>query len=40
VSSACSALPAQFTIFGTANATATTLIDWEIEVNSGQSQRL
>jgi hypothetical protein len=29
-----------FTIFGTANATATTLIDWEIEVNSGQSQRL
>jgi hypothetical protein len=30
----------QFTIFGTANATATTLIDWEIEVNSGLSQRL
>lgn len=29
-----------FTIFGTANATATTLIDWEIEVNSGMSQRL
>jgi hypothetical protein len=29
-----------FTIYGTANATATTLIDWEIEVNSGQSQRL
>jgi hypothetical protein len=29
-----------FTIFGTANATATTLIDWEIEPNSGQSQRL
>jgi hypothetical protein len=29
-----------FTIFGTANATATTLIDWEIEVNSGLSQRL
>jgi hypothetical protein len=30
----------QFTIFGTANATAITLIDWEIEVNSGMSQRL
>jgi hypothetical protein len=30
----------QFTIFGTANATATTLIDWEIVVQSGQSQRL
>lgn len=30
----------QFTIFGTANATATTLIDWEIEIQSGQSQRL
>lgn len=29
-----------FTIFGTANATATTLIDWEIEVNSGMSQKL
>jgi hypothetical protein len=29
-----------FTIFGTANATATTLIDWEIEPNSGMSQRL
>lgn len=29
-----------FTIYGTANATATTLIDWEINVNSGQSQRL
>lgn len=29
-----------FTIFGTANATATTLIDWEVVVNSGQSQRL
>lgn len=29
-----------FTIFLTAAATATTLIDWEIEVNSGQSQRL
>jgi hypothetical protein len=29
-----------FTIFGTANATATTLIDWEIEINSGMSQRL
>jgi hypothetical protein len=29
-----------FTIFGTANATATTLIDWEIEINSGISQRL
>ena len=29
-----------FTIYGTANATATTLIDWEIVVNSGMSQRL
>lgn len=29
-----------FTIYGTANATATTLIDWEIVVNSGQTQRL
>lgn len=29
-----------FTIYGTANATAATLIDWEIEVNSGMSQRL
>ena len=29
-----------FTIYGTANATATTLIDWEINVNSGMSQRL
>lgn len=29
-----------FTIFGTANATATTLIDWEIVIQSGQSQRL
>ena len=29
-----------FTIYGTANATATTLIDWEVEVNSGQTQRL
>lgn len=29
-----------FTIFGTANATATTLIDWEIVPNSGQTQRL
>lgn len=29
-----------FTIFGTANATATTLIDWEIVVQSGQTQRL
>lgn len=29
-----------FTIFLTAAATATTLIDWEIEVNSGMSQRL
>jgi len=29
-----------FTIFGTANATATTLIDWEIEIQSGMSQRL
>ncbi len=29
-----------FTIYGTANATAITLIDWEIEVNSGQSQKL
>ena len=29
-----------FTIFGTAAATATTLIDWEIVVNSGMSQDL
>ena len=29
-----------FTIFGTANATATTLIDWEVVINSGQTQRL
>lgn len=29
-----------FTIFLTAAATATTLIDWEIEINSGQTQRL
>jgi hypothetical protein len=29
-----------FTIFGTANATATTLIDWEIVIQSGQSQKL
>lgn len=29
-----------FTIYGTANATATTLIDWEIVVNSGQTQCL
>lgn len=29
-----------FTIYGTANATATTLIDWEIATNSGMSQRL
>lgn len=29
-----------FTIYGTANATATTLIDWEIVVQSGMSQRL
>lgn len=29
-----------FTIFGTANATAITLIDWEIVINSGLSQRL
>jgi hypothetical protein len=29
-----------FTIFLTAAATATTLIDWEIEVNSGLSQKL
>lgn len=29
-----------FTIYGTANATATTLIDWEIVRNSGMTQRL
>lgn len=29
-----------FTIYGTANATATTLVDWEIVVQSGQTQRL
>lgn len=29
-----------FTIYGTANATATTLIDWEIMPASGQTQRL
>lgn len=29
-----------FTIYGTANATATTLIDWEIVPNSGMTQRL
>ena len=29
-----------FTIFGTAAATATTLIDWEIVPQSGMSQRL
>lgn len=29
-----------FTIYGTANATATTLVDWEVVVNSGQFQRL
>lgn len=29
-----------FTIYGTANATATTLIDWEIVVQSGMTQRL
>lgn len=28
-----------FTIYGTAAATATTLIDWEIVVNSGSTQR-
>lgn len=29
-----------FTIYGTANATATTLIDWEVVPNSGMSQKL
>lgn len=29
-----------FTIFGTANATAITLVDWVIDIQSGMSQRL
>lgn len=29
-----------FTIYLTANATAVTLVDWEVIVNSGQTQRL
>lgn len=29
-----------FTIYGTANATATTLIDWEVVLQAGLSQRL
>jgi hypothetical protein len=29
-----------FSIFLTANATAATLVDWEVEPNSGMSQRL